>query len=193
MTMGRAPGLRGLVLAAGASRRFGRPKQLVTVNGVTMVERAVALALHACDPPVIVVTGAEGKRVGECLVDRDVRIVPNPNWRDGLASSLHAGIGSVGSGCDAVLVLPCDLPRLTEDDLDRLTAAWSERPHLPAAALYDGVLGIPAILPVTHFGEIARNTGDQGARDFLRHSGVEVTTVPIEAAGWDVDAPGDLE
>jgi CTP:molybdopterin cytidylyltransferase MocA len=157
-----------------------------------MVERAVALALHACDPPVVVVTGAESDRVGGCLVGLDVHIVPNPRWRDGLASSLRAGIGAVDNRYDAVLVLPCDLPRLDASDLDRLSAAWRARPDLPAAARFDGVLGIPAILPAAVFGEIEHATGDHGARNYLRRDDIEVTTVPLAMAGCDVDAPEDL-
>lgn len=185
--------LCGLVLAAGGSRRFGRPKQLATVDGVPLVKRAVALARCACDLPVIVVTGADGERVAECLSGLEVRIVPNPDWQDGLSGSLRAGIGAVDAGCDAVLVLPCDLPHLHEDDVDELVAAWREHPDRPAAARFDGVLGIPAILPAVAFDKVTRARGDEGARSYLRRGDVEVTAVSLTAAGRDVDVPGDLD
>lgn len=184
--------LQGLVLAAGESSRFGSPKQLVRIGGVPLVRRAVTLAQGVCKGPVIVVVGAASGRVVECLAGLHVCTVTNPRWADGLAGSLRAGLAAIEGDRRGVLVLPCDLPRLCHDDLARLVGAWTKRADLPAAAEFEGVLGIPAILPAVLLPDIDLTVADQGARSFLRRTDVEVTAVPMASAAVDLDAPGDL-
>lgn len=188
-TPGRDPLLQGLVLAAGESSRFGSPKQLVEVGGVPLVRRTVALAQGVCEGPVIVVVGADSGRVVECLEGLHVRIVTNPRWAEGLAGSLRAGLVAIEADRLGVLVLPCDLPRLSHEDLARLVGAWAGRAELPAAARFEGVLGIPAILPTRLLPHIDLTAPDQGARDFLRRADVEVTAVPMATAARDLDEP----
>jgi molybdenum cofactor cytidylyltransferase len=177
------------VLAAGESSRFGSPKQLVEVGGVPLVRRTVTLAQGVCEGPVIVVVGAASRRVVECLEGLHVRIVTNPRWAEGLAGSLRAGFAAIEADRRGVLVLPCDLPRLRHDDLSRLVEAWAGRAELPAAARFEGVLGIPAILPTGLLPRIDLTAADQGAREFLRRADVDVTAVPMAAAARDLDEP----
>ncbi len=188
----RSPGLRGLVLAAGASRRLGHPKQAVSIGGVPLVRRTVLLIAGVCGFPVTVVTGAEEPQVRACLDDLDVVLAHNPGWRDGLAGSLALGLHSLGQDCAAALVAPCDLPRLSARDLDRLVTAWRLAPERPAAATYHGIIGVPAVLPAPVFSELATVTGDKGARDFLRRGDTPVTVVEFPSAASDLDDHRDL-
>lgn len=185
--------LQGVVLAAGASRRLGRHKQLVAVGGVPLVRRTVEIVSEACGAPVIVVTGCNARRVVDCIGDLEVVIAHNPSWESGLGGSLAAGLEALTPNCRAALVTPCDLPRLAVEDVRKLMAAWCRSAEQPAACRYDGVLGTPAILPAALFSEILQSAGETGAAAYLRQPGIAVTAVDMPAAALDLDRQEDLE
>lgn len=185
-------GLRGLVLAAGASRRLGYPKQLVPVDGVPLVRRTAQIVAEVCGCPTTVVIGSDAERVARCLEGTGTVLVHHPGWARGLASSLGKGLAALGPACRAVLVAPCDLPCLSAADLGRLVEAWRRAPAVPAACSYDGVLGTPAILPAGLFPDLIDSEGDAGARPYLRRAGTPVTTVAMDAAARDLDQRQDL-
>ena len=183
---------RGLVLAAGGSRRLGRAKQSLEIDGIPLLRRTVLRVAGVCRPPVVVVTGAGARQAAGCLDGLDVTVARNRRWREGLSTSLAAGLDALGTGCGAALVTPCDLPGLSQDDLERLVEAWRAVPENPAAAAYDGVIGSPAILPERFFAELAGVGGDRGAREFLRRGDVPVTVVRFPSAAGDLDHDGHL-
>src|SRR6185295_17934563 len=119
-----APRLAGLLLAAGGSRRLGRPKQLLVHRGRTLVEAAADAALAVCNDAVIAVLGAFRDEVEAQLAPRELLIASNSQWREGIGTSLAAGVARLPASCDGVLVLLCDQPRVTQDDLRALVAAW---------------------------------------------------------------------
>jgi CTP:molybdopterin cytidylyltransferase MocA len=180
-------GLAGLVLAAGGSRRLGRAKQLVLHRGETLVARASRLALGCCDAGVTVVTGAAGADVAAALRGLPVATCHNDAWAEGLAGSLACGVRAAPPGAAALLVMLCDQPLVAADDLERLAGAWDTRPEAMAAALYDGVPGVPAIFPRVRWPGLLELTGDRGAAALLRADPSRVTTVPMPAAALDVD------
>jgi molybdenum cofactor cytidylyltransferase len=183
-----------VVLAAGGSRRLGRPKQLVrhrlrplVVHAVTGVRSVLPAAT------LIVVVGAEALKVRLVLrrTHCTMRVAANPGWADGLATSLGIGIAAVPRGARAVLVLLVDQPRVGPAALERLLTAWRKRPGVPAAARYEGRAGAPAILPRRHWRALRSLHGDEGARALLRQ-GDTLTLVDIPEAALDIDTPADL-
>jgi molybdenum cofactor cytidylyltransferase len=174
-----------VILAAGASRRLGRPKQLVWYEGETLLARAVKAAC-ACDP-VIVVTGCQAGAMARELVPFPVHRVFNGAWEEGMASSIRAGVRALPPGSAGALFLVCDQPAVDRNLVDRLLAAWS---GVPVACVYAGVRGIPAILPAASFPALLELKGDRGARSLL--GGAEVLEVPFPEGAWDIDEPGDL-
>lgn len=186
------PHLACLVLAAGGSTRLGRPKQLLRYGGRTLLARAVAAGTrHTATPPVVVL-GAERLRL-RALLRRErlrCRIAVNARWREGLGSSLAAGIAAVPHAADAVLVLLVDQPAVTAAALTRLVAAWRRRPRVAAAARYAGRVGVPAVLPRALIREAKRLGGDVGARELLRARRT-LTLVDLPEAAFDVDTEED--
>ena len=188
-----------ILLAAGASRRLGQPKQLVRLGGETLLERSVRLALLAGCERVFVVLGAQAERIraemdGEIAAHSEVTLLVNEQWEQGIASSIRAGAARLrqdGSASGALL-MACDQPFLTVEHLRLLLAAFAERGEREiAASLYGDTLGIPAVFPRSRFTDLLALRGDRGARHLLRQE-PQLVTVACAAAALDVDTPEDL-
>ena len=174
-----------IILAAGASRRLGSPKQLARFGGETLLRRAVAAA-GAC-APVLVVIGCRAADMAAELAGLPVELVVNPDWEEGMASSIRAGVQALPPGAEGALFLVCDQPAVDAELVARLLKAWQ---GLPVACTYGGVRGIPALLPASAFPALMALRGDRGAKGLLQ--GPEVVEVPFPQGLWDVDEPGDL-
>lgn len=173
----------GLVLAAGEGRRFGGPKAPVVIDGERLVDRAVRVLREGGCDLVYVVLGAWVGEVPHALV------VPNPEWPEGMGSSLRAGVRALdGAPVDAVIVTLVDLPGLTSAAVRRLVEDDSGM----AAATYHGERGHPVRFGREHWAGVADGArGDAGARDYLRAHADEVTLIEVGdvASGEDLDAP----
>ena len=188
--------MRGLVLAAGASRRYGRPKQLLRLNGEALVARSARLALSAGAATVCVVLGYRAGVIGRALrkgpsASRPVYTVRNPRWRDGMGHSLAVGIAALDRRARAVLVCLADQPLLESSDLARLVQVWRDNPRAVVASRYAGRLGAPAIFPRSHFRALKSLAGDRGARGLLAGRS-NVLGVSLPRAATDIDRPQDL-
>jgi CTP:molybdopterin cytidylyltransferase MocA len=181
--------VEGLLLAAGAGRRMGLPKALVTDDRGSWLVRGVDLLHDGGCTRVTVVLGAEVARAGALLVDLDVSITVADDWAEGMGASLGAGLRSLaGSGADGVVVSLVDLPDLVPEVVARVMAA-GDGPAALVRATYDGRPGHPVILGRDHWpGVIESAVGDQGARAYL--AGRDVTSVECGdlATGLDVDS-----
>ncbi|MCQ8774212.1 nucleotidyltransferase family protein [Streptomyces telluris] len=191
-----SPPVAGLLLAAGGGRRLGgRPKALLGLHGRPLVEHA-ARALHegGC-APVYVVLGAAAADVRVHAGLTHCTLVDNPDWPDGMGSSLRAGLAAAAaSDAGAVLVTLVDQPRVGAEAVSRVLAAHRAGAQL-AAASYGGERGHPVLFARPHWQGVARAaTGDRGARAYLREHAAAVTLVECgDVAGpEDVDTPEDL-
>jgi molybdenum cofactor cytidylyltransferase len=187
-----ADGLHAIVLAAGASTRFGSPKQLVRLGGRPLLHTVVTRAAEIAGNALIVVLGAGAEELAPLLRHSSGTVVINREWREGLASSIRAGIAALPAACTAALLLLADQPAVTAHDLRRLAGTWRKQPQYMAAALYAGTVGVPAIFPRTVFPELAALRGDAGARAVLRRGSDTLMRVPMPSAALDVDTPEDL-
>jgi len=190
---GRADGrLYAIVLAGGASTRFGSPKQLVRIGGRPLLHTVVARAAEVTGNALIVVLGAGAGELAPLLRHSPGSVVVNRQWREGLASSIRAGVARLPATCAGAMLVLADQAAVTSDDLRRLAGTWRRRPQCIAAALYAGTSGAPAIFPRSAFTELAALRGDSGARSVLRRSADRVIRVPMPAAELDLDTPEDL-
>lgn len=180
------------VLAAGASRRLGQPKQLVLHEGQPLLRRTVEVARRSSCTRVAVVLGAEADGIAPMLATLDVDLVMSPGWREGLSSSIRAAVAWARSRQAIALLLTVgDQLDLTSGHLDDLVIASGAASRTVASA-YDGILGAPALFPATRFAELTALTGDHGARSLLRHHD-DVVSVPWPAGNADLDTPADLQ
>ena len=162
--------IAAIVLAAGASRRFGSPKQLETVDGESWVRRTARLAQEAGCSPVLVVTGAAGDRVARDLEDLP-KVVPvtHAGWERGMGSTIAAGVRALPDPgrASGVLLLACDQPALDEAVLRRLIDAFDGGPRRIVASAYAGTIGIPVLFGCGWFERLASLDGDRGAKALL--------------------------
>jgi molybdenum cofactor cytidylyltransferase len=185
-------GLYAVVLAAGASTRFGSAKQLVRVAGRPLLHTAVTRAAEVTGNALIVVLGAGAAQLAPLLKHSPGSVVVNRAWREGLASSIRAGIARLPPTCTGVLLLLADQAAVSADDLRRLVGTWRKQPQCIAAARYAGTSGAPVIFPRNAFRELAELRGDSGARALLQRNRDRVVRVPMPSAAVDIDTPEDL-
>ena len=175
-----------VVLAAGASKRLGEPKQLVRLGGETLLERSVRTAREAGCSPVMVVVGADYAEVLTNCALGDAVTVINNQWMEGMASSIRFGLRALrvaAPDLDGVLLMTCDQPSVTEKHLSRLMLGVEVK-----ASRYAGRNGVPAFFPAKYFEQLMGLTGDVGARGLLAAAQCE----ELENGELDVDTPADL-
>jgi molybdenum cofactor cytidylyltransferase len=182
-----------IVLAAGGSRRMGRPKMLLPLGGGTVLAAAVQPHLDAGIDRVVVVVGDRADEVvaNAGIADDDdprLRVVVNGAWAEGMASSIRRGLAEAADA-DAVLVALGDEPGVTADRIRRLIRAW--RPGVPLVApVHDGRAGHPVLFDRALFPDLAALTGDVGAREVVRRHWSAAATIPAEPLA-DLDTEAD--
>jgi molybdenum cofactor cytidylyltransferase len=185
-------GLFAVVLAAGASTRFGSPKQLVRIAGRPLLHASVTRAAEVAGNALVVVLGSGAAQLAPLLKHSAGSIVINQEWREGLASSIRAGIARLPGTCAGALLILTDQPSVSVEDLKRLAGAWRRQPLHIAASLHEGGLGLPAIFPRALFPELLRLRGDAGVRVLLRRNAERLVRVAMPSAAIDLDTPEDL-
>lgn len=186
-----AGGVAGLLLAAGAGHRFGRPKALVEFAGEPLVRRAVRLLRRGGCAPVHVVVGAGGDDLPDLP---GAVLVRNETWADGLGGSLRRGLASLPDDAAAAVVVLVDQPLLGPAAVRRVRAAYAAGAPV-AVATYAGRPGHPVLLGRPVWPLLDRYaTGDRGARDLIRDRPDLVVRVPCDGTGSprDADTPADL-
>ena len=186
--------IAAIVLAAGGSKRMGTPKQLLRLDGESLVRRAVRTALASRCAAVFVVVGARADAVTREIDDLSCTRVDNPHWRDGIGTSIRAGVTAVSIAqppFDAVLITLADQPYITAALLDQLLAAAETAPVGLVACEYAGTTGVPALFARDHFNALRALTGDRGGRSLLAAHADAVARVPFPEAAIDLDTRDD--
>ena len=188
-----------ILLAAGGSTRLGQPKQLLPFAGRTLLRHAAETAVDSGCAPLIAVLGADADRMRQEFDGLPAfTLLENPDWRDGMASSLRCGIAALTTSADpveAVVVLLCDQPFVTPSLLQTLVAARAGGDFAAAVSVYEsGASGPPCIFARRLFPDLLALRGAEGARQVLRGLPKEaVVRVAFPEGDQDVDTVGDWE
>jgi molybdenum cofactor cytidylyltransferase len=188
------PRVAAVVLAAGRASRMGSNKLIAELDGEPIVRRTVRAVLGSRARPVIVVTGNEADAVRDALAGLDVMFVHNPEFADGMSTSLRAGIAAAGTA-RAALVCLGDMPRLEARHLDAVIDAFlAGDPDEIIVPTADRKRGNPVLWPHRYFAEIAQLSGDVGARALIDRHADQVRLLAIDdpAILIDVDTPAAL-
>ncbi len=196
--------IAAVLLAAGASRRLGTPKQLVPDgHGVLLVARAARQLVDAGCDPVIVVTGAHGDQVAKAVQGLAVKVIRNPDYADGMGRSIACGVGAMSADpanadVSAVMVAACDMPTvdtthfraLIDRSMNGEFRTASEYVAPEGADTAPMLLGIPAVFPASDWPWLLALNGDRGAKPLLSDFGT--LSVPLFRGMFDIDTPADL-
>ncbi len=192
----RAPSIAIIIVAAGASTRMGRPKQLLPYGGRTFLRNAAEMAVASVCRPIIVVLGAYADQLQSEIDGLPVQPVVNERWTEGLGSSIRAGLEAL-ERCDregaaeALVLMLCDQPFVTPAVINDLVVAYRSSGKEIIASEYGGTLGVPALFGREYFPELAALSGPAGAKQVIAAHTSEVARVPFPQGTIDIDTPED--
>lgn len=181
-----------VVLAAGASTRFGRTKQMEIFNGASLAANAMRKAEAVCGAQSVLVTGKDALAVAESCKPLAGFFTVNDDYPSGIASSIACGVTAVRERADAVLLMLADLPLVRTEHLEALVRAWTASPQSIVASAFEDTLGPPIVFPRADFDTLTQLQGDRGARAFIDANQERVISVACEEAAFDIDRPEDL-
>jgi xanthine dehydrogenase accessory factor len=186
--------ISALVLAAGTSSRMGEPKPLVRLEGEPILSRVLRSVAASRVGETVVVLGAEAPRVRSEVPFDHARVVENPAFREGMSTSLRAGVAALSPESEAFFVVLGDAPFVRASTLDALIAARGRTGAKIVLPTYEGVRGNPVLLDRSLTGEVDELTGDRGCRTLRQHHPDETVEVPVDDPGVviDLDTPDDV-
>ncbi|HBA67293.1 MAG TPA: nucleotidyltransferase family protein [Methylococcaceae bacterium] len=182
-----------VILAAGASRRLGSPKQLLEWRGRTLLGNTIENARSLLNERVIVVMGSQAQTIQEKVDLNGVVAVVNSDWQAGIASSIRAGIDSLPVNADGVLMLLSDQPLVGYQAMQCLLTQWRIEPSRIAASQYHDTVGVPALFPSAFFGALRSLRGDRGAKSLLLQFEDKLQKIPLPEAELDIDTREDFD
>lgn len=181
-----------IILAAGSSSRLGSPKQLLAWRNASLLEHAVSNARTVLYQCVIVVLGAHADAIHSAVDLDGLTVVVNPDWQEGMASSIRAGVRALPASASAALILLCDQPLVNASHLRKLLEAWEAEPNHIVASEYRQSVGVPALFPAEFFDELSALNGDRGAKLLLLKFDDRLLKIPLPEAELDIDNAEDV-
>lgn len=185
-----------LILAGGASSRWGHPKALLPWGADCLVNHLANTALAAGGSPVLRVLGAHASAIAARPAPEGVRDVVNPLWARGMGSSIAIGLREAWQHAPSlrgVMILPCDLPLVTASHLDDCIQLVTQNPSCIVQSDYgDGSFGPPSAFGRDYFGELLALDNDEGGRRIIERHVEHRVRLHFPDGRWDLDSPDDL-
>lgn len=181
-----------VILAAGASTRMGQPKQLLPLNGVTLLERIIQTALATKVSQVVVVLGANAALIQPAIAALPVSIVHNANWSAGMSTSLQTGLAYLQAlpvSVHAIVTLLCDQPYVSADLIHQLFTAFETTASPIVATTYGNTIGVPALFAASTFTDLTALSGQQGAKKVILKYQKKSQVIDFPQGALDLDTP----
>ena len=185
-----------IILAAGASRRLGKPKQLLSYQNSTLLQKAIDSADKIELYHKIVVLGAYADDIKKSINTRSFEVLINDAWEEGIASSIRAGLSSMiqdHTSVKSALFLLSDQPYLTADHLNELVSQHQHNEPSITGSFYANQVGVPVIFSHHYFEELLELKGDQGAKKVLMRHMESTQSIPFKNGEIDIDTQEDYE
>lgn len=185
-----------LILAAGASSRMKEPKQLLKVNGKSLLEIVIDNAKASKVNNIFCVLGAHEKLINKIIVDKNIKVIYHPTYEQGLSSSIKKGIESLEKHCPslaAILILLADQPKVNSSYINQFIEEHFNDSSKIIASTYGTTPGVPALFPKCYFDDLKQLSGDKGARLFLQQEQQHVILLPENERLMDIDTPEDFQ
>jgi molybdenum cofactor cytidylyltransferase len=160
-----------IILAAGSSSRLGSPKQLLPYQGTTLLQHSLQVATDAQVSSVVLVTGAYAEQIVNETDCKNVTVVVNKDWREGMATSIRCGLKAmieIAPQIDHVILMLCDQPFVTSSLLNELVQTQQKTGKPIVASGYNGIAGAPALFHTSKFDELLQLKNDMGARGMIK-------------------------
>ncbi len=190
---GCTPAISAVILAAGESKRLGRPKQLVALGETTVLERTVANFLGSGVGEVIVVLGHRAGEIAGRIAGSPVTVAINPAYRQGMSTSIIAGMKLIGDEAPGIMLALADQPFIDSQTINQLLSAFNTGDKGIVIPVYQGRRGHPVIFAARYRDELLRLEGDIGGREIIRCHPDDVLEVAVGCEGVLVDIDtGDM-
>jgi molybdenum cofactor cytidylyltransferase len=185
-----------ILLAAGSSRRLGQSKQLLKIKDISLLEQTTRTALLADASTVLVVLGSNAIGHRKVIENLPVKIIQNPDWRNGMGSSLKAGLNDLlqtSPAPDAAIIMVCDQPLLDVKHLLKLVAIFKDKGSEIVASRYANTLGVPVLFSKNTFETLVHIDDAHGAKKIIQQHQGTIEAIDFEAGSVDLDTPEDFK
>ena len=190
--MNKAP-FAAVILAAGYSSRMGKFKPLLSLGDKTVLESTVSTFRLPFISDILVVVGHNREKIVSHVAHQLITLVENPNYEEGMFSSIQAGVSQLPSSTDAFFIMPVDIPFVLSDTIKKLVDAYNKNSDHIIRPQYQGRFGHPPLIPSRLIPTILNSNGDGGLRKVLRHHREMTVPLPVidPAIHRDLDFPED--
>ena len=183
-----------LILAAGNSSRLGSPKQLIEFEGKTLIERIIETALSISEEVLIVLGGNSELILPKLERFKDtISTVFNPDWQEGMGTSIRFGVEKLAKKSDIILILLSDQPFISKVLLQNMLQTYASSQNSIVACVYNNALGVPMLFDKSVFPVLLKLGGDKGAKSFLHLYENKISLVEFPEGIIDIDTLEDVE
>ncbi len=189
------PVISAIILAAGESKRMGKPKQLMPLGSGTILEQTIDNLLNSEVKEVIVVIGHRAEEMNNLIANIPVRVALNPAYHEGMSTSIIAGLNLIDSRAQAVMLALADQPFVDSQTINRLIDEFSTHNKGIAIPVYQGRRGHPVIFAIKYKEELLRLKGDIGGRQIIKDHPDDILEVAVDSENiiTDIDTINDYQ
>jgi len=184
-----------MILAAGESKRMGEPKLLLPYGEKTIIEAVIGNVVQSKAEDILVVLGSDREKIEEKIKDLPVKVVFNPNFREGMLSSAQTGFQTLPEDTQCVLVFLGDQPAIPHDIIDKVIDAYNRTKKGIVLPVYEGNRGHPVLIDMKYKGEVKKLSADLGLRGVVYSHPEDIQEVEVETPSIlrDIDDEDDYE